>query len=39
MEEVVTEVIGEILQQVAGSVLSAETERVKEERRRVEEER
>ncbi|XP_052647772.1 germinal-center associated nuclear protein isoform X1 [Harpia harpyja] len=39
MEELVTEVMGEILRQVAGSVLSAERERVKEERRRVEEER
>uniref|UniRef100_A0A663EXE4 Germinal-center associated nuclear protein n=1 Tax=Aquila chrysaetos chrysaetos TaxID=223781 RepID=A0A663EXE4_AQUCH len=39
MEELVTEVMGEILRQVAGSVLSAEQERVKEERRRVEEER
>ncbi|NXQ91928.1 GANP protein, partial [Nyctibius grandis] len=39
MEELVTEVTGEILRQVAGSVLSAERERVKEERRRVEEER
>lgn len=39
MEELVTEVMGEILRQVAGSVLTAEQERVKEERRRVEEER
>ena len=39
VEELVTEVMGEILRQVAGSVLSAERERVKEERRRVEEER
>ncbi|KAM6080289.1 germinal-center associated nuclear protein [Theristicus caerulescens] len=39
MEELMTEVTGEILRQVAGSVLSAERERVKEERRRVEEER
>uniref|UniRef100_A0A8B9RUE3 Germinal-center associated nuclear protein n=1 Tax=Accipiter nisus TaxID=211598 RepID=A0A8B9RUE3_9AVES len=39
VEELVTEVMGEILRQVAGSVLTAEQERVKEERRRVEEER
>lgn len=39
MEELVTEVTAEILKQVAGSVLSAERERVQEERRRVEEER
>ncbi|XP_010191297.1 PREDICTED: LOW QUALITY PROTEIN: germinal-center associated nuclear protein-like, partial [Mesitornis unicolor] len=39
VEELVAEVMGEILRQVAGSVLSAEMERVKEERRRVEEER
>ncbi|XP_009319105.1 PREDICTED: germinal-center associated nuclear protein [Pygoscelis adeliae] len=39
MEELVTEVMGDILRQVAGSVLSAERERVKEERRREEEER
>ncbi|XP_014804692.1 PREDICTED: germinal-center associated nuclear protein, partial [Calidris pugnax] len=39
VEELVTEVMGEILRQVAGGVLSAEKERVKEERRRVEEER
>ncbi|XP_075009937.1 germinal-center associated nuclear protein isoform X2 [Calonectris borealis] len=39
VEELVTEVMGEILRQVAGSVLSTERERVKEERRRVEEER
>ncbi|XP_009951232.1 PREDICTED: germinal-center associated nuclear protein, partial [Leptosomus discolor] len=39
VEEIVTEVMGEILRQVAGSVLSVERERVKEERRRVEEER
>uniref|UniRef100_A0A8C3PMJ8 Germinal-center associated nuclear protein n=1 Tax=Calidris pygmaea TaxID=425635 RepID=A0A8C3PMJ8_9CHAR len=39
VEELVTEVMGEILRQVAGGVLSAERERVKEERRRVEEER
>ncbi|XP_009889707.1 PREDICTED: germinal-center associated nuclear protein [Charadrius vociferus] len=39
MEELVTEVMGEILRQVVGSVLSEERERVKEERRRVEEER
>ncbi|XP_074728490.1 germinal-center associated nuclear protein isoform X2 [Strix uralensis] len=38
-EELVTEVMGEMLRQVAGSVLSTERERVKEERRRVEEER
>ncbi|NWI88330.1 GANP protein, partial [Pitta sordida] len=39
MEELVTEVTGEILRQVAGSVLSVERQRVQEERRRVEEER
>ncbi|XP_026708223.1 germinal-center associated nuclear protein [Athene cunicularia] len=39
VEELVTEVMGEILRQVSGSVLSTERERVKEERRRVEEER
>ncbi|NXT48335.1 GANP protein, partial [Pluvianellus socialis] len=39
MEELVTEVMGELLRQVAGSMLSVERERVKEERRRVEEER
>ncbi|XP_069716914.1 germinal-center associated nuclear protein isoform X2 [Phaenicophaeus curvirostris] len=39
VEELVTKVVKEILRQVAGSVLSAERERVKEERRRVEEER
>ncbi|KAK2532034.1 Mcm3ap [Columba livia] len=39
LEELVTEVTGEILKQVAGSVLTAERERVQEERRRVEEER
>ncbi|OPJ90239.1 germinal-center associated nuclear protein [Patagioenas fasciata monilis] len=39
LEELMTEVTGEILKQVAGSVLSAERERVQEERRRVEEER
>ncbi|KAM9009725.1 germinal-center associated nuclear protein [Ara ararauna] len=39
VEELVTEVTGEILTQAAGSVLNAERERVKEERRRVEEER
>ncbi|XP_054685331.1 germinal-center associated nuclear protein isoform X1 [Grus americana] len=39
MEELATEVMGEILRQVAGSMLSAERERVKEEKRRVEEER
>ncbi|KAK4817765.1 hypothetical protein QYF61_026988 [Mycteria americana] len=39
VEELVTEVMGEILRQVAGNVLSAERERVKEEKRRVEEER
>ncbi|XP_053925215.1 germinal-center associated nuclear protein-like isoform X2 [Cuculus canorus] len=39
VEELVTEVVEESLKQVAGSVLSAERERVKEERRRVEEER
>ncbi|NWS71701.1 GANP protein, partial [Crotophaga sulcirostris] len=39
VEELVTEVVEEVLRQVAGSVLSAERERVKEERRRVEEER
>jgi len=39
VEELLTEVMGEIIIQVAGSVLSAERERVKEERRRVEEER
>uniref|UniRef100_A0A8C4XMZ3 Germinal-center associated nuclear protein n=1 Tax=Falco tinnunculus TaxID=100819 RepID=A0A8C4XMZ3_FALTI len=39
VEELVTEVMEEILRQVAGSVLVAERERVKEEQRRVEEER
>ncbi|NXT03027.1 GANP protein, partial [Jacana jacana] len=39
VEELVTEVMEEILRQVAAGVLSAERERVKEERRRVEEER
>nr|XP_013811127.1 PREDICTED: germinal-center associated nuclear protein isoform X1 [Apteryx mantelli mantelli] len=39
VEELLAEVMGEILRQVAGSMLSAERERVKEERRRVEEER
>ncbi|XP_061858231.1 germinal-center associated nuclear protein isoform X2 [Colius striatus] len=39
VEELVTEVMGEILRRVSGSVLSTERERVKEERRRVEEER
>ncbi|XP_032548670.1 germinal-center associated nuclear protein isoform X1 [Chiroxiphia lanceolata] len=39
VEELVTEVMGEILRQVAGSVLSVERQRVQEERRRVEEER
>ncbi|NXT92213.1 GANP protein, partial [Anhinga rufa] len=39
VEELMTEVMGEILRQVAGSVLSVEKERVREERRRVEEER
>ncbi|XP_068803799.1 germinal-center associated nuclear protein isoform X2 [Struthio camelus] len=39
VEELLAEVMREILRQVAGSVLSAERERVKEERRRVEEER
>ncbi|KFQ82224.1 Germinal-center associated nuclear protein, partial [Phoenicopterus ruber ruber] len=39
VEDLVAEVTEEILRQVAGSVLSAERERVKEERRRVEEER
>ncbi|NXJ66868.1 GANP protein, partial [Rostratula benghalensis] len=39
VEELVTEVMEEILRQVAGGVLSSERERVKEERRRVEEER
>ncbi|XP_033921406.1 germinal-center associated nuclear protein [Melopsittacus undulatus] len=39
IEELMTEVMGEMLRQVAGSVLNAERERVKEERRRVEEER
>ncbi|NXJ79466.1 GANP protein, partial [Trogon melanurus] len=39
VEELVTEVMGEVLRQVAGGMLSAERERVKEERRRVEEER
>ncbi|KFO86219.1 Germinal-center associated nuclear protein, partial [Buceros rhinoceros silvestris] len=37
VEEVVTEVVGETLREVAGSVLSAEQERLREERRRVEE--
>ncbi|NWH66049.1 GANP protein, partial [Geococcyx californianus] len=39
IEEAVTKVVEEILREVAGSVLSAERERVREERRRVEEER
>ncbi|NWU96975.1 GANP protein, partial [Upupa epops] len=39
VEELMTEVTGETLRRVAGSMLSAERERVKEERRRVEEER
>lgn len=39
MEELVAEVMEEVLRQVVGSTLSAERERVKEERRRVEEER
>ncbi|KAM6397232.1 germinal-center associated nuclear protein isoform 2-T2 [Pluvialis apricaria] len=39
VEELVTEVMGEILRQVVGSVLNEERERVKEEKRRVEEER
>ncbi|NXF74096.1 GANP protein, partial [Sclerurus mexicanus] len=39
VEELMTEVTGEILRQVAGSVLSVERQRVQEERRRVEEER
>ncbi|KAM6268484.1 LOW QUALITY PROTEIN: germinal-center associated nuclear protein [Porphyrio hochstetteri] len=39
MEELVAEVMGEILRQVAGSTLSTERERLREERRRVEEER
>lgn len=39
VEEVVTDVVGEILREVAGSVLSAEQERLREERRRMEEER
>ncbi|NWS64474.1 GANP protein, partial [Chunga burmeisteri] len=39
VEELMTEVMGEILRQVAGSMLSTERERVKEERRRVEIER
>ncbi|NXL54123.1 GANP protein, partial [Podilymbus podiceps] len=39
VEDLMAEVVEDILRQVAGSVLSAERERVKEERRRVEEER
>lgn len=39
VEELVAEVMEEVLRQVVGSTLSAERERVKEERRRVEEER
>uniref|UniRef100_A0A8C0VJL2 Germinal-center associated nuclear protein n=1 Tax=Cyanistes caeruleus TaxID=156563 RepID=A0A8C0VJL2_CYACU len=39
MEEVVTEVVGEILREMAGNILSVERQRVQEERRRVEEER
>ncbi|NXY88558.1 GANP protein, partial [Alcedo cyanopectus] len=39
VEQLVTEVTGEMLRQVSGSVLSAEQERVREERLRVEEER
>lgn len=39
LEELVTEVVGEILREAAGNVLSMERQRVQEERRRVEEER
>ncbi|XP_030309809.1 germinal-center associated nuclear protein [Calypte anna] len=39
VEELVTHLVEETLREVAGSVLSAERERVREERRRVEEER
>ncbi|XP_071418144.1 germinal-center associated nuclear protein isoform X2 [Pithys albifrons albifrons] len=39
VEELVTEVTGEILRQVTGSVLSVERQRAQEEQRRVEEER
>lgn len=39
IEELVTEVMGEILREVAGNMLSVERQRVQEERRRVEEER
>lgn len=39
VEELVTEVMGEILREVAGSVVSVERQRVREEQRRVEEER
>uniref|UniRef100_A0A8D2NQM8 Germinal-center associated nuclear protein n=1 Tax=Zosterops lateralis melanops TaxID=1220523 RepID=A0A8D2NQM8_ZOSLA len=39
LEELMTEVMGEILREVAGNMLSVERQRVQEERRRVEEER
>lgn len=39
MEELVIEVMGEILREVAGNTLSVERQRVQEEQRRVEEER
>ncbi|XP_053803395.1 germinal-center associated nuclear protein isoform X1 [Vidua chalybeata] len=39
VEELVTVVMGEILREVAGNMLSVERQRVQEERRRVEEER
>lgn len=39
MEELVIEVMGEILRDVAGNMLSVERQRVQEEQRRVEEER
>uniref|UniRef100_A0A8C3DR68 Germinal-center associated nuclear protein n=1 Tax=Corvus moneduloides TaxID=1196302 RepID=A0A8C3DR68_CORMO len=39
VEELVTEVMGEILREVAGNVVSVERQRVQEEQRRVEEER
>lgn len=39
MKELVAEVMEEVLQQVAVTMFNVERERVKEERRRVEEER
>lgn len=39
MEELVSEVMGEVVREVAESVLNAEWDRVREEKRRVEEER